>query len=82
MEAKLSGMTRGRRIASLVVYAVLLLVFMVLAVLSAMMGGFGPVQWIVAGTLLLSTALWVAWEIRVLVLFRAGRVDGRESSGE
>lgn len=82
MEAKLYGMTRGRHIVSLVVHAVLLLVLIALAVLSAIMGGFGPVQWAVAGILALSAALWVAWEIRVLTLFRTGRAGGHESSVE
>lgn len=82
MEAKLYGMTRGRHVVSLVVHAVLLLAIIALAVLSALMGGPGPVQWIVGGIILLSAALRVAWEIRVLFLFRAGHADGRESSGE
>jgi len=82
MEAKLYGMTRRRHVVSLVVHAVLLLMFVALAVLSAMTARFGPVQWAVAGFLLLSSALWVAWEIRVLFLFRAGRVDGQEPSVE
>lgn len=78
MARKLYGLALRTHVALLGFSLLVLVGFVVLAVLSATLLDYSVAQWAVAGFLMIWACATVAWEVRVLVLFRTGRADGDE----
>lgn len=73
--ARLNGLTFRQHVAALVTFSLLTIGFSILAVLSVERFAQAPIRWLLAGFLLLSSVLFAAWELRVLILMRRGHTD-------